>query len=90
MNSLFFGPMEMRPGMTVLTMGTGGVSCAAIQVFNLIPSDLFFIFIFISSIFRFVLCLRFISMGRYLLHILLFPSLVLLNIARVQLTVGQS
>ncbi|KAH7395640.1 putative alcohol dehydrogenase [Cadophora sp. MPI-SDFR-AT-0126] len=32
MNALMFGPLKMKPGMTVLTMGTGGVSCAAIQL----------------------------------------------------------
>ncbi|CZR64296.1 uncharacterized protein PAC_14194 [Phialocephala subalpina] len=31
-NSLFFGPVEMKPGMTILTQGTGGVSCALIQL----------------------------------------------------------
>ncbi|KUJ10704.1 NAD(P)-binding protein [Mollisia scopiformis] len=32
LNALLFGPMEMKPGMTILTIGTGGVSCAAIQL----------------------------------------------------------
>ncbi|KAI9734543.1 MAG: hypothetical protein M1834_002144 [Cirrosporium novae-zelandiae] len=32
MNALFFGPAPFRPGMTVLTQGTGGVSCFAIQI----------------------------------------------------------
>lgn len=31
-NSLFRGNMKLEPGMTVLTQGTGGVSCFAIQV----------------------------------------------------------
>ena len=30
--ALFHGPMKLEPGMTVLTQGTGGVSCYAIQV----------------------------------------------------------
>ena len=32
MNALFFGPTSLKPGMTVLTQGTGGVSGFAIQV----------------------------------------------------------
>lgn len=32
MNALFFGPVPLRPGMTVLTQGTGGCSIAAVQV----------------------------------------------------------
>ena len=39
-NALMFGPLKMKPGMTVLTMGTGGVSCAAIQVYILFTSQL--------------------------------------------------
>lgn len=31
-NALFHGKMKLKPGMTVLTQGTGGVSCFAIQV----------------------------------------------------------
>ena len=31
-NTLFHGPRRLEAGMTVLTQGTGGVSCAAIQV----------------------------------------------------------
>jgi len=31
-NALFFGPKRVGPGMTVLTLGTGGVSCFAIQL----------------------------------------------------------
>lgn len=30
--ALFHGPIKLEPGMTVLTQGTGGVSCYAIQV----------------------------------------------------------
>ena len=33
--SLFHGPIKLQPGMTVLTQGTGGVSCYAIQVSRL-------------------------------------------------------
>lgn len=40
MNALMFGPLKMKPGMTVLTMGTGGVSCAAIQVRIYLTSSL--------------------------------------------------
>ncbi|KAF2092587.1 putative zinc-type alcohol dehydrogenase-like protein [Rhizodiscina lignyota] len=32
MNALFYGPQELKPGMTVLSQGTGGVSCFAIQL----------------------------------------------------------
>ena len=32
MSALFFGPVPVTAGMTVLTQGTGGVSCAAIQL----------------------------------------------------------
>lgn len=32
MNALFFGPITLKRGMSVLTQGTGGVSCFAIQV----------------------------------------------------------
>ncbi|KAL2827159.1 hypothetical protein BDW59DRAFT_160445 [Aspergillus cavernicola] len=31
-NALFMGPVECRAGVTVLTLGTGGVSCFAIQL----------------------------------------------------------
>ena len=31
-NALFFGPVPVKPGMTVLTQGTDGVSCFAIQL----------------------------------------------------------
>ncbi|OQV08749.1 Alcohol dehydrogenase GroES-like domain-containing protein [Cladophialophora immunda] len=31
-NALFYGPQPFRPGMTVLTQGTGGVSACAIQI----------------------------------------------------------
>ncbi|KAH0845718.1 Zinc-type alcohol dehydrogenase-like protein [Fonsecaea pedrosoi] len=31
-NALFYGPEPFRPGMTVMTQGTGGVSACAIQV----------------------------------------------------------
>jgi Zn-dependent alcohol dehydrogenase len=34
MNALLFGPVPVKKGMTVLTQGTGGVSCFAIQVRN--------------------------------------------------------
>ncbi|KAK3072659.1 hypothetical protein LTR53_006398 [Teratosphaeriaceae sp. CCFEE 6253] len=30
--ALFHGPMKLEPGMTVLTQGTGGVSCYVIQI----------------------------------------------------------
>jgi len=29
--ALFHGPVKLEPGMTVLTQGTGGISCFAIQ-----------------------------------------------------------
>jgi NADPH:quinone reductase-like Zn-dependent oxidoreductase len=32
LNALFYGPVPIGAGMTVLTQGTGGVSCFAIQV----------------------------------------------------------
>jgi NADPH:quinone reductase-like Zn-dependent oxidoreductase len=32
MHALLFGPVPVKKGMTVLTQGTGGVSCFAIQV----------------------------------------------------------
>ena len=32
-NALFFGPVPLTKGMTVLTEGTGGVSCFVIQVY---------------------------------------------------------
>ncbi|KAL8883819.1 MAG: hypothetical protein Q9215_007995, partial [Flavoplaca cf. flavocitrina] len=31
-NTLLFGPVPLREGMVVLTQGTGGVSCAVIQI----------------------------------------------------------
>ncbi|KAL8712467.1 MAG: hypothetical protein Q9220_003315 [cf. Caloplaca sp. 1 TL-2023] len=31
-NTLFYGPRELKKGMTVLTQGTGAVSCAVIQI----------------------------------------------------------
>lgn len=31
-NGLFFGPQPVKAGMSVLTIGTGGVSVAAVQV----------------------------------------------------------
>lgn len=34
-NTLFFGPKPVKKGMSVLTQGTGGVSCFAIQVIPL-------------------------------------------------------
>lgn len=36
-NSLFHGKIKLEPGMTVLTQGTGGVSCFAIQVSRMCP-----------------------------------------------------
>ncbi|KAF2264991.1 NAD(P)-binding protein [Lojkania enalia] len=32
MHALFFGPQALKPGQTILTQGTGGVSCFAIQL----------------------------------------------------------
>ena len=32
MSALFFGPTLVTAGMTILTQGTGGVSCFAIQL----------------------------------------------------------
>jgi NADPH:quinone reductase-like Zn-dependent oxidoreductase len=29
--ALFYGPLEVKPGMTVLVQGTGGLSCFALQ-----------------------------------------------------------
>ena len=36
---LFHGPMKLEPGMTVLTQGTGGVSCYGIQVSSCIIQE---------------------------------------------------
>lgn len=37
--ALFYGPLKVEAGMTVLTQGTGGVSCWAILVCTVSPAD---------------------------------------------------